>query len=274
MSFRSFFPGPAVRVPKASGFLRRCLKLRDTGEEYFVRNVPGDGACCFHAIASAMAFARSGRHPAFSAIAPLSKELRQLAVEILQSNSSLYLDNGEQMSAEGILDMVASHYNTTPSAYCQALLKPNTWAGGPEIAALSTHYKVPIHVYRLAHTSNALMDRQYCLEMHVGFGSPVFDTTAPLEMLIADSEFEQVVPGEQEDPGTHFFALFPCVPHRRPMLGEQAHESSMTEIGKAESGKGRMSLRGSSWWRMPFKWMGGAHRTTPHDSRGADTGTG
>jgi hypothetical protein len=62
-----------------------------------------------------------------------SLELRKQAVKVLKSNETLVLEDGEKMTSENILQMVAEHYNVLPSEYCSQMEDPQAWGGGPEI---------------------------------------------------------------------------------------------------------------------------------------------
>lgn len=127
-----------------------------------VRQVPGDGGCMFHALATCLHFAETKEH--FTDFDPeirkISTRLRQLAVKTLQSPScSFVLQSQEQeagkssgtsiISSDKLLKLVAQQYNTTAEGYCTSMLQSQTWGGGPELMALAHSLETPIHVYEL-----------------------------------------------------------------------------------------------------------------------------
>ena len=126
-------------VPHAS-FLPSNYKLSgDSSITFSVRQVPGDGACLFNAIAAVLRFEEIGQHGDFDAdMYALSDKLRAVSVEALTRNNWLVvLEDGEEITTNQLLDVVARHYNTTHSEYCSNMRLKHTWGGGPEIVALS-----------------------------------------------------------------------------------------------------------------------------------------
>lgn len=184
------------------------------GEEnmrFNVRQVPGDGGCLFHSLAVCMKFQRDKDHPPFFDLdlRELSDKLRKTSVKVLRSPTlCLAMESGEEITSSELLKMVAANYNITETEYLQQMLIPNTWGGGPEIVALSNHFKRPIHVYEL-HTQGTIR-KHFQLKICAKFGSPAFDTKSPLNILCADGRFPNIAPGFQKDIGDHFLALFPC----------------------------------------------------------------
>lgn len=168
-------------------FLRSTYKLKgDEAQTFFVRQVPGDGSCLFHSIAAWLSYIKFDKHLDFDhKMRSLSSRLRRLAVDTLIQNRTLMLENGEEISSFGLLDLVAEHYNITAHEYCQQMLDTKTWGGGPEIVALSNHFQCPIHVYQLC-TVGLFPMRSFRLELCATFGSPCFDSKAPIQLLCAD----------------------------------------------------------------------------------------
>ena len=199
-----------------------------------VRQVPGDGGCLFHSLAVCIKYQRDKDHPPYFDIhlRELSDKLRHTSVKILRSPGlCLAMEGGEEISSSELLKMVSANYNMTDNEYLQQMLIPNTWGGGPEIVALSNHFKRPIHVYEL-HTHGTIR-KHFQLKICAKFGSPAFDSKCPLQILCADGRFPNVAPGSQKDVGDHFLALFPCKEH-----------SSKIGTSKASSSK---RIKGSKW---------------------------
>lgn len=133
------------------------VKKRPTGpQEFYIRQVPGDGACLFNALASCIVYKISQKHFAFEKnMEKVSAYLRELAVKVLSSdNTSFHMEKGEYINSSELLAMTAEHYNITKEKYCLQMLKKSTWGGGPEIVALCNYMKRPIHVYELCLGSN------------------------------------------------------------------------------------------------------------------------
>lgn len=93
---------------------------------------------------------------------------------------------------------------------------------GPEIVALSNALRRPIHVYELSvheeklseQSSTSILStnssiKKFHFSRMACFGSPKFDSRAPLHILSADSRFPDVQPDRQLGSGNHFLALFP-----------------------------------------------------------------
>ncbi|RYH17672.1 hypothetical protein EON65_28260, partial [archaeon] len=137
--------------PNNPFFLKSVYKVKgDEKTGFLVRQVPGDGGCLFHSIATWLTYSTCNQHLEFDwKLRKLSNQLRQIAVNMLQTNQSLYIENGDIMDSPSLLSIVGEHYNMTPSEYCTQMLCSATWGGGPEIVALSNHFQCPIHVYNL-----------------------------------------------------------------------------------------------------------------------------
>eukprot|EP01039_Chlorochromonas_danica_P008805 gene8805-9709_t len=192
-------------------FLKSTYQVKgEDHSHFFVRQVPGDGGCLFHSIATWLSYATFNKHLDFDwRMRYLSIRLRELSVDILQKNQTLYVEDNECIDTCSLLEAVGEHYNLSALDYCQRMLDPKTWGGGPEIVALSNHFQCPIHVYNLCTVGNFLK-RSFRLELCAKFGSPLFDARAPIQLLCADGRFPNVRPGRQKDVGDHFLALFPC----------------------------------------------------------------
>ena len=192
-SSRSFFPPLANglrfpgRVRKASPILRDVYEAVDEDNAtstVYVRHIPGDGSCLFHALAVSLIQRVTARHVGFdSQVRLLSHRLRQIAVDVLSNDSALlFIDNGDLVSAADILEMSAAQMNKTCQAYLDDMRCPGEWGGGPEIAALCTYLKRPIHVFEL----NVSRDGGFYFELTARFGSPQLASRAALNILCAD----------------------------------------------------------------------------------------
>jgi len=137
----------------------------------------------------------------------ISMKLRKLAVEALSnSKEKLYMEGDECITSGELLELIASHYNTSGEEYCKNMLKEKTWGGGPEIVAISNRIKRPIHVYEL---DTEGIKRKFEFKICAQFGSPTFDNRPPLYILCADGRFPHIIPGFHKKQGDHFLALFP-----------------------------------------------------------------
>ena len=137
----------------------------------------------------------------------MSMKLRKLAVEVLLNpNEKLYMEGDECIASSDLLDLIASHYNTSGEEYCNNMLKEKTWGGGPEIVAISNRMKRPIHVYELVAEG---LKRNFEFKICAQFGSPTYDDKVPLYILCADGRFPYIIPGFHKKQGDHFLALFP-----------------------------------------------------------------
>eukprot|EP01031_Cornospumella_fuschlensis_P039081 gene39081-47547_t len=236
--------------PNNPFFLKSIYRVKDDERKcFYVRQVPGDGGCLFHSIATWLAHSTCNQHLEFDwRLRKLSNQLRQVAVSVLQTNQSLYIENGDIMDSPSLLAIVGEHYNMTPSEYCSQMLCSATWGGGPEIVALSNHFQCPIHVYNLCsvrggcgsddgevagETPSTNLSRRpprsftwrglrgffssifhkkksFRLKLCAKFGSPVFDHRHPIQILCADGRFPHITPGSEKEVGDHFMPLFPC----------------------------------------------------------------
>lgn len=181
-----------------------------------IRQVPGDGNCLFHSIATCLAYAVRGQHVCMkdtSFLKKQSQDLRQRAVDGLSSRKKLlFLQGHEYLRAQDLVEAAASQYGLSGERYCELMRQSSYWGGGPEIVALCNILRRPIHVYELYSCQ-----KQFKLRRMACFGSPKFDRREPLHILSADSRFPDVAPGKQLDSGNHFLAVFPTTNHRRPV---------------------------------------------------------
>jgi len=200
-------------TPQHKYFLRESYRVKgdDQHQQAFrVRQVPGDGGCLFHAISAWISYSQTDSHVEFDwRLRNLSHKLRKLAVSILKENQTLVVESGETVDSCGLLEMVADHYNMTADQYCKQMAHPRTWGGGPEIVALSNHFRCPIHVYQLGVSSGLFQKSAFCFELCAKFGryamhadvtgqhyygtlsstahcSPRFDDKSPIYLLCAD----------------------------------------------------------------------------------------
>lgn len=85
----------------------------------------------------------------------------------------------------------------TSTDYCEQMSNPRTWGGGPEIVALSNHFRCPIHVYQLSTTGKGggvLFSKPptFSFELCAKFGSPQFDNKTTIYLLCADGRYRIV----------------------------------------------------------------------------------
>jgi hypothetical protein len=188
----------------------------DEPKEFYVRQVPGDGSCLFHAVATCIKFVASNDNIKLynnlifdNNMKRISFSLRKIAVDVLNNtkNITLYMENNETIYNKELLVQVADYYNSTTDDYCTQMLKKTTWGGGPEIVAISNYIKRPIYVYELCskHKNNGNFKFKICAK----FGCPIFDKKNPLYILCADGRFPNIKLGEEKSTGDHFLALFP-----------------------------------------------------------------
>lgn len=212
--------GSSIPVfPQHKYFLRESYRVKGDDQLAFrVRQVPGDGGCLFHALSACVSYSQTNAHVEFDwRLRNLSHKLRHLAVSILKGNQTLVVESGESVDSCGLLEMVADHYNMTADQYCEQMAHPRTWGGGPEIVALSNHFRCPIHVYQLGVSSGLFQKTAFCFELCAKFGrfvthadpytaaaapavithsptlsldvlhySPMFDDKSPIYLLCAD----------------------------------------------------------------------------------------
>eukprot|EP00978_Attheya_sp_CCMP212_P026812 scaffold88888_cov55-Attheya_sp.AAC.2 len=143
---------------------RHVLQLRKI--PVMIRQVPGDGNCLFHSLATCLSYANNGTHVSMQDTQHVmrcnSALLRQQAVDCLSQNPKrwLFLQGHEYLRARDLVDAAASQYDMTGERYCELMRKDSYWGGGPEIVALCNVLKRPIHVYELAshHPDNEQRD--------------------------------------------------------------------------------------------------------------------
>lgn len=167
-------------------FLKSTYPVKtEVSKKFCVRQVPGDGACLFHSIAVWISFIRYGKHFRFDwRMRSLSNTLRQLAVEMLRTNQSFYVESNETITSTELLAYISDYHNTTAKEYLDKMMKAREWGGGPEIIALCNHFQCPIHVYELS--TQGLFPKEFCLQICAKFGSPIFDDKLPICILHAD----------------------------------------------------------------------------------------
>ena len=251
----------------SSLFLDDILSCKDPNGSrlhFLVRQVPGDGSCLFHAVGAWLSHIAHLSDQQFRSDTNItkrnirgdtekktriqsignahfdrnmryfSKRLRDLSVDVLQKeNLTLWVEEGETMSASHVVQLIAEHFNTTPDGYYQ-LMRDGAWGGGPEVVALSNHLRIPIHVYKLVtKTRFPWFVPRFELEVCAKFGSPAFDFFAkPIHILCADGRYPHITPGEQKESGDHFLALFPCDQRGAYIVDQQQHESMAEKEGR------------------------------------------
>jgi hypothetical protein len=109
----------AFLIGAAADFLAP-LVLQRGHQTFAVKQVPGDGACLFNALAEVLRFRRTGVHCSFDTTSSaLSGWLRATAVSTLMTpNKMLLLEDGAELTTDALVDMVAQHYNMSGSEYC------------------------------------------------------------------------------------------------------------------------------------------------------------
>lgn len=209
-----------------------------------IRQVPGDGNCLFHSIATCLALATNGTHVCMrdtSNLYAVSRMLRSAAVDCLAQNPHrrLFLQGGEYLRAGELVSAAAAQYDLTGEEYCVQMRRDAYWGGGPEIVALCNVLRRPIHVYELCSAAEVHPDEvgeqeggggsdgkaqqqlrgsansiittseTFRLRRMACFGSPRYDRREPLHILSADSRFPDIQPGKHQSTGNHFLAMFP-----------------------------------------------------------------
>ena len=126
--------------------------------------------------------------------------------------------------------------------------------------ALSNALRRPIHVYELSvhdeagnndhQTNNGILtsnssSKKFHFSRMACFGSPKFDSRAPLHILSADSRFPDIQPGRQLSSGNHFLALFPV---KSLSSKTQVSTHSLVRGGKLS---GQMVQQDSNQRRIP-----------------------
>ena len=200
-------------------FLHGTFHCVESGEEYRVRQVPGDGGCLFHALTVSLLYEKTKRHRVFDDdMRKMSNRLRKLAVLLLKrENVTLFIENGESTTSTDLLRIVSEHYNLTVEEYCDQMLLPTSWGGGPEIVSLCNHLQRPVHVFELAPlepeeaASFTMCSENACkffgIRICGQFGSPEFDNEEPLSILCADGRFPHNLDIDASKPGDHFLCL-------------------------------------------------------------------
>jgi hypothetical protein len=199
-------------------FLTGKFGCVESGDHFLVRQVPGDGGCLFHALTVALIHDKTGTHRIFDDdMRNMSDRLRKLAVLLLKrENVKLFIENGETTTSTDLLRIVSDHYNMTAEAYCDHMLLPMSWGGGPEIVSLSNHLQRPVHVFELSPLDSVGADVKMCSENACKFfgikicgrfGSPEFDDKKPLCILCADGRFPHNLDLDVTKPGDHFLCL-------------------------------------------------------------------
>jgi hypothetical protein len=197
------------------------------------RQVPGDGACLFHALSAGLWRAVNGSHHPMErrTLRGQSLRLRATAIDVLEDarDPRLYMGDRERLRASKLLSLAAEQSELTPAQYCAKLREPHAWGGGPEIVALSNALRRPIHVYELLWAradppscappppdecgDEGAPSPRWCLQCIAEFGSPKFDRRyPPVHILSCDSRFPNLSVEHQLDQGNHFLLLFECDP--------------------------------------------------------------
>lgn len=242
------------KIPHPS-FLKSTYKVYGNNERFFVRQVPGNGACLFNAIAAAVRYKICLQHLDFDiTMKDISSTLRKISVLVLmQDNASLVMADNENITTTALLTLASESYNMTQKNYLMTMLHPRTWGGGPEIVALSNYLERPICVYQLC--MNGIFGRQSTFELKLAgrFGPEPAGEKSPLYILCADGRFPNVQPGQHKEVGDHFLALFPC---RSPRISSLLRRrNSYSDTQNSMRGGDRNGVGLLSWLRNIFPWM-------------------
>lgn len=129
----SFFPSTITISSKE--YETECF------QEFFIRQVPGDGGCLFHSLSVCISFLKCGKHILFDhQMRQLSYQLRNLSSDVLQRNVTLLIEDGVGMDSTTLLQDISMQYKISPSEYVQQIRNPSTWGGGPEIIGTMLSY--------------------------------------------------------------------------------------------------------------------------------------
>lgn len=224
---RAYQVFPTIKQQSKQHLLSQFLPSfnRDLRKQRFrVRQVPGDGGCMFHALATCLDFVENKEHfvDFDKSIRQESTRLREQAVKTLQSECSfvLHAETHSAIQSHELLNLTAEQYNTTTEAYCSNMLNPHTWGGGPELMALAHYLQRPIHVYELH--AKKFFPLKFYLKRSATFDHvtlpPSGDNTeeryqkltkSPLEILFTDGRFPDMLPKNLRNiKADHFLALF------------------------------------------------------------------
>jgi len=177
--------------------------------EVKIRQVPGNGACLFHAIAAGILYydnnADDISHPTISKVIECSSTLRTLAVDTLangiKSNAQLVMQTDEVISTAILINKAASQYGLTSEEYLSNMRSDNVWGGGPEIVALANSLNRQIVLLELV----AKDDDVISLKVTARFGPPQ-STEHTIYILSTNIKFPNDFIGKKSN---HFLAVFP-----------------------------------------------------------------
>ena len=173
--------------------------------EVKIRQVPGNGACLFHAIAAGILYYDNDEHPSISKVIECSSTLRTLAVDALangiKSNTQLVMQNDEVISTAILINKAASRYGLTSEEYLSNMRSDNVWGGGPEIVALANSLNRQIVLLELV----AKDDDVFSLKVTARFGPPQ-STEHTIYILSTNIKFPNDFIGKKSN---HFLAVFP-----------------------------------------------------------------
>lgn len=157
-----------ARIGGKYGYSSKSTKNLEQ-QAVYVRQVPGDGSCLFHACSAALSWVEDKEHLHYTDrcsprrnvrpgdeldIYTRSEILRQISVDMLtptrkRKEKLLFLQGNEYLKTHELLNIAASQYGITGEEYCNTMKKNGVWGGGPEIVALSNYLRRPIHIYEL-----------------------------------------------------------------------------------------------------------------------------
>ena len=126
----------------------------DDGQQFTMRNVPGDGDCMFQAVALA-ASTSMGLGGNNALLRAVSEEIRQVVADILEKGGkgTLNIEGDRSVPANLLLHSSARGLHVNPSTYIEMLRKEGRdgglYGGGPELTVLSNVLRRPISVYEI-----------------------------------------------------------------------------------------------------------------------------
>ena len=117
-----------------SSFFAKTYRVEeDHKKEFYVKQVPGDGSCLFHALAVCLHHKTTARHcKSFDQrLKHLSRWLRKVAVDYLSRNNlELFVEEDVgNITSNDLLSMVAEKYNVTTKEYCDKMRNSTEWGG-------------------------------------------------------------------------------------------------------------------------------------------------
>ena len=175
-----------------------------------VQQVKGDGSCLFDSLSLTLSYLNTSKyHPSTDfSILSFSSHLRSLAIQILnQTNQQLIINQNESISSRELLNLTSKLFHLTPNEYCQLMLQPYSWGGGPEIIALSNYFNCSINIYEVITKKN---DSKLYFNKSFTFGpSNQQNKGKELNILFTNGKFPYLTSEEvKEAIADHFLPMF------------------------------------------------------------------